>query len=181
MRYKILVVLLFFSFCVTYGNDRKPVELKNSSTAVGASLAGTFLPSLPLLACMGGRDVDGYIVTGSIVLSLSGFIIGPSAGHFYAENSARGYKSIGLRTVFTLVGAGAAISAISSAPDMEAGATIFIASGICILGSVAYDIFTCSNSVEKYNQSIRDQGGLYFSPEIDIQNESYGLSLSYRF
>jgi hypothetical protein len=185
MKYKILTVLLFLGFEI-YGNEIKPIELKNPSTAVGASLAGTLIPSLPLLACMAGRDVDGYAVVGSAVLSLSGFIIGPSAGHFYAGNSARGYTSMGLRTVFTLVGAGAALTGFGSLihedySSAKAGVTLAIASGICILGSAAYDILTCPQSVEKYNQSIRDQGGLYLTPEIDLTNESYGLSLSYRF
>jgi len=65
------------------------IELKYPGKAVGASLAGTLLPSLPLLACIGSQDVDGSAVTASIILSVSGFIIGPSAGHFYAGNSAR--------------------------------------------------------------------------------------------
>ena len=104
MKAKILVLLLLLSSSATYGNSIKPVELKSSSSAIGASLAGTLLPSLPLLACMGGHDVDVCMVAGSILLSTAGFVIGPSAGHFYAENSARGYQSIGLRTVFVLVG-----------------------------------------------------------------------------
>lgn len=186
MKYKILVLLMLFVFCVTYGNEIKPIELKNSSTAVGASLAGTLLPSLPLLASVTGRDVDGLAVTASIILSASGFVIGPSAGHFYAENSARGYASMGLRTVFAVVGVGGVLTGFANlcSEDYSAakdGATIAVASGICILGSAAYDILTCPQSVEKYNQSIRDQGGLYLTQEIDLTNESYGLSLSYRF
>jgi len=186
MKYQILVVLLFLGSCAIYGNDREPIELKNSGNAVGASLAGAFLPSLPLLACATGHDVDGYMVAGSVVLSLSGFIIGPSVGHFYAGNSARGKQSMGLRTVFALVGVGGTFMGLANLQHEDfdaakAGATIAIASGICILGSSAYDIITCPQSVEKYNQSIRDQGSLYFSPEIDLKNESYGLSISYRF
>lgn len=185
MKYKILIVLLFLSFAI-YGNGMKPVELKNPGTAVGASLAGTLLPSLPLLACATGHDVDGFVVVGSVVLSVSGLIIGPSAGHFYAENSARGQKSMGLRTVFALVGVGGVLTGLANlcSEDYSAakgGATIAVASGICILGSAAYDILTCPQSVEKYNQSIRNQGGLYLTPEMYLTNESYGLSLSYRF
>lgn len=185
MKYKILTVLLFLGFAI-YGNERELVELKDPGKAIGASLGGTLLPSLPLLACATGRDVDSYIVVGSIVLSLSGFIIGPSAGHFYAENSARGNISMGLRTVFALVGGAGVLTGFANlcSEDFGAakgGATIAVASGICILGSAAYDILTCPQSVEKYNQSIRNQGGLYLTPEIDLTNESYGLSLSYRF
>ena len=186
MKYKISVLSLFFAFCVIYGNDSKPVELKSSGNAVGRSLAATLLPSIPLLACMEAHDVNGYVALGSILLSVSGFVIGPSAGHFYAENSARGKQSIGLRTVFALVGAAGAFTGIANMmhEDFDAaktGATIAIASGICILGSAAYDISTCPQSVEKYNQSIRDQGSLYFSPEINLKEERYGLSLTYRF
>ena len=186
MKYKILVLLLFFSFCVTYGSDSKPVELKSSGNAVGASLAATLLPSIPFLLCMGTREDDGYMLAGSFVLSLSGFIVGPSAGHFYAENKGRGQQSMGLRTVFALVGVAGAFTGIANLTHEDfdaakAGATIAIASGICILGSAAYDVSTCPQSVEKYNQSIRDQGYLYFSPEINLKEERYGLSLSYRF
>jgi hypothetical protein len=185
MKYKILAVLLLGS-CVIYGNERGPVELKKPGDAVALSLAWTLLPSLPLLACMGGHNVDGNIAAGSILLSASGFVFGPSAGHFYAENSARGYKSIGIRTTFVLVGVAGTFMGFANLmhedySTAQTGATIAIASGICILGSAAYDIFTCPQSVEKYNQSIRGYGGLYFSPEIDIINESYGLSLAYRF
>ncbi|MBN1694390.1 hypothetical protein JW879_03205 [candidate division WOR-3 bacterium] len=186
MKYKILVLLLLFSFCVIYGNERESIELKNPGNAVGASLAGTLLPSMPLLLCMGTQESDGSIVAGSFILSLAGFVIGPSAGHFYAGNSSRAQKSMGLRTVFALVGGAGILTGFANLchEDFGAakgGAAIATISGICILGSAAYDISTCPQSVEKYNKSISDHGRLYFSPEINLKDESFGLSLSYRF
>lgn len=186
MKYKILAVLLFLSFCVTYGNERESLELKDPGKAVGRSMAWTLLPSLPLLACMVSDDVYTHVEVGCFILSLSGFVFGPSAGHFYAEDHTRGEKSIGLRLAIVGVGtAGSLTTFLFSTQEKDSrektAISIAVASGICILGSAAYDIFTCPQSVEKHNQSIRNQGGLYFSPEIDIKNESYGLSLSYRF
>jgi hypothetical protein len=184
MKYKTLVLLLFLSSSAVYGNGIKPVELKNSGVAVGYSIMSTTLPSVPFLLCAATGDVDGSM--GSFLLSVSGIIIGPSVGHFYAGNTSRGLKSTCFRAVSGgafLLSSGGILSVVNDASfgNVELYITIAIVSGLATVGSVVLDIWTCPSSVEKHNKLIREQSGLYFSPEIDIKDESYGFSLSYRF
>jgi len=184
MKYKILVLLMLFVFCISYAYETEFPELKNSTTAIGYSFCATVLPSVPLMLCGATGDVDGSL--GSFLLSVSGIIVGPSVGHFYAGNTSRGLKSIGFRAVsggaFILSSCGI-LSVVNdvSFGNVELYIGTAIVSGIATVGSVIFDIWTCPNSVEKYNRSVRDCRGFYLSPEIDIKDESYGLSISYRF
>jgi len=186
MRYKILVLLMLFVFCISYAYETEFPELKNSTTAVGYSFCATVLPSVPLMLCAGFDDGDESLAVGSFILTVSGIVIGPSAGHFYAGNTRRGFISAGFRTIsggaFLLSSCGI-LSVVNdvSFGNVELYIGIAIVSGIATVGSIVFDIWTCPNSVEKYNRSVRDYRGFYLSPEIDIKDESYGLSLSYRF
>lgn len=186
MKYKILVLLLLFVFCVTYGNEGEIPELKNPTTAVGYSFCSTILPSVPLILCAGFGDGNESLAVGSFILTVSGIIIGPSAGHFYAGNTKRGFMSAGFRAVSSgafIISGGALLGSVSGSRFGNEGtyAVIAIVSGVATVGSVIFDIWTCPNSVGKYNRSVQDYRGFYLSPEIDIKDESYGLSLSYRF
>ncbi len=186
MKYKILVFLMLFGFCVSYGYEGETLELKNSTEAVGFSILSTVLPSVPLMLCAGIGDVEESLVVESFILTVSGVIIGPSAGHFYAGNTARGFKSAGFRAIsggaFLLSSCGV-LSVVNDASfgNVELYFAFAIVSGIATVGSVLFDIWTCPSSVGKYNRSVRDYGGFYLAPEVDIKDESYGLSIGYRF
>jgi len=186
MKYKILVLANLLVSCFFYANEGEIPELKNSTEAVGFSILSTGLPSVPLMLCAGIGDVDESLEVGSFILAISGVILGPSAGHFYAGNTKRGFMSVGFRTVSTsafLLSSGGVLSIINDASfgNVELYIAIAIVSGVATVGSVMFDIWTCPNSVKKYNRSVLDYRGFYLSPEVDIEDESYGLSLTYRF
>jgi len=186
MRYKILVLLMLFVFCISYAYETEFPELKNSTTAVGYSFCVTVLPSVPLILCAGFDDGNESLAVGSFILTVSGIVIGPSAGHFYAGNTRRGFMSAGSRAISGgafILSSGALLGSVNGSRFGNEGtyAVIAIVSGLSTFGSIVFDIWTCPNSVEKYNRSVRDYRGFYLSPEIDIKDESYGLSLSYRF
>jgi hypothetical protein len=187
MKYKILVLLTLFVFYVPYNCGAEDLKLKNPAAATGYSLGATILLSIPtLISLYSSEKGELYVPVTSLALSLAGIIVGPSTGHFYAGNRRRAMSSIGFRSICVGVGAlSLSTGAAYMFTNMDGDPTLFFmvakASGIAIAGSALYDIFTCPLSVEKYNRSLLNQGGLYFSPEIDLNNESYGLSLSYRF
>ncbi len=189
MKYKISIVLLLFTFCVTYGNERKSLELKSSTTATAYSIGATFLSGIAFCICLDNGDYNDFLFRGSFLVSVSGIVVGPSVGHFYAGNTKRGLMSAGFRAISTgtfLWSSFGLLSVVSDVhdanfenEDLYLWGTII--SGAATFGSIVFDIWTCPNSVEKYNRSARDYRGFYLSPEIDIEHESYGLSLSYRF
>lgn len=186
MKFKIFALLILLVFCVTYAYEGEMPELKNSTTAALFSMGATFLPTIPFWISLNGGNYSESLLWGSFIISVSGIIIGPSAGHFYAGNKSRGLKSIGFRAVSSsafLLSSCGVLSVVNdvSFGNVELYIAIAIVSGVATVGSVVFDIWTCPNSVEKYNRSVRDYRGFYLSPEIDLTNESYGLSLSYRF
>ncbi len=166
--------------------DKGTPELKSTSTAVNYSIGATFLPSVPILVCMAMDDVPFSFAAGSFILSVSGFVVGLSAGHFYAGNRSRGMASIGFRSICAgagLVGCYGAMASLFSENWDNVGpfVTVAVISGVGILGFALFDIATCPKSVEKYNNSIRDHGGFHLTPEIDVKDKNYGLSLVYEF
>jgi hypothetical protein len=170
--------------CCGYGQN--PTGQKSSSTAISYSIGATILPSVPLMLCAWHGNPEESLIVGSFILSASGVIIGPSMGHFYAGNTGRGFKSIGFRTISGGAFFLSSLAFLSNVygenfEHVELYAAISIASGICTAGSILFDIFTCPSSVEKYNESILNHGGLYFTPEIDLSSKSYGIRLVYNF
>lgn len=182
MKGKILVFVMLFVFCVSYTSEGETMKLKSSTTAVSLSMGSTVLPSVPLLVCapMGGLNgALGPVCVGSCV---AGVIVGPSVGHFYAGNYMRGFASVALRTGVAGLGFLGVVETYSS--DIEGAIICTVIGGaacIAVLASGIYDIWTCPNSVEKYNRSVRGYGGLYLAPRINLTENSYGLTLGYSF
>jgi len=163
-----IVIIIVFLSGVLYPLEaqeaRKP---KSEVTAVLLSLGATVIPTR-----VGLRMRSEF----SLYLIGFGVFIGPSTGHFYANQWMRGMATVCQR-LFIILG-GAALS-----EDLEFGERVGIAllAGVFIIVSVLYDIGTAPASVRKYNESIGKTGEVYFVPKIDIKEESYGLSLVYCF
>ena len=128
------------------------------------------------------------------LLAVSGAIIGPDVGHFYAQQWSRGREragirftiglALGLSTVYLIGSAGAAGV---GAPTTESGISYeltmaaLIVSTCAYVGYTAWDIATVPGSVREHNTSIIKTGQLHFFPRLDIHNKRYGLSLVYHF
>lgn len=182
MKSKVLVFLMLFIFCLSYACQGEMVRLKSPATAMYWSLGSMVLPSVPLIVSSTVGQTHEFIGPTGVGLCVTGVIVGPSMGHFYAGNYRRGFASIGLRAGIVGLGFLGFVGAYSS--DVEgaiACAIICGATGIALLASGIYDIWTCPDAVEKYNQSVRGYGGLYLAPEINLTEKSYGLTLRYSF
>jgi hypothetical protein len=159
---------------------REIKKTKSETTALYWSLGATLIP-----IALGFKLEENVGDKAFIVVTL-GLIVGPSAGHFYAEQMKRGLKSTGLRlglSVITLIALGQASGSgggIYGYPSSGMG-IIALGAGIVAVGSAVYDIFTAPRSARKHNELIKKTGNVYFIPKIDIKEESCGLSVVYCF
>jgi hypothetical protein len=186
MKSKMMVFVMLFVFCLSYISEGKTFKLKDPTTAVYWSMGSMILPSVPLAVTSVVSETHAFFGATGVGLCIAGVIVGPSVGHFYAGNYMRGFASIGLRAGIAGLGFLVVVGVISSYGIDDIGAAIIGAAliggaGIGILASGIYDIWTCPDAVRKYNRSIRTQGGLYFAPEINLTENSYGLTLGYSF
>jgi len=184
MKCKVLFFLMLFVFCVSYTCEGETVKLKSPTTAAYWSMGSMLLPSLPLaVSSSAGGD---FMMPASIGLCITGVFVGPSMGHFYAGDYMRGFASFGLRA--GIAGAGflgiVKVYTTDADEEMEAAITCTVIAGVACIGILAsgiYDIWTAPDAAQKYNQSVRDHGGLHLSPEINLTEKSYGLRLGYSF
>jgi hypothetical protein len=185
MKYEVLPCFALFVFFVSSTCEGETANLKSPTTAVYWSMGSMVLPSVPLIVTSTVGETHEFLGATGIVLCITGVIVGPSAGHFYAGDYMRGFGGIGLRAGIAGLGFLGVVKTYTSDSDDMAkaiiGTVIAGTAGIGILASGIYDIWTCPDAVYKYNQSISNSGGLYLSPEINITEKSYGLTLGYSF
>ncbi len=182
MKRKMLVFVMLFVFCLSYTCGGETFKLKSPTTAASLSFCSMVLPSLPLVVCSSVDGMNGFVGPVCVGSCVSGVIVGPSVGHFYAGNYMRGFVSVGLRAGIAGLGFLGVVETYSS--DIGGAIICAVIGGvtcIALLASGIYDIWTCPDAVRKYNKSVRGYGGLYLAPEINIENESYGLTLGYSF
>ncbi len=159
--------------------EREQKELKSESTALLGSLTVTAAPVF-----IGAMSFSGNSEDFGLSLAFAGLLVGPSAGHFYANQTGRGLKGIGIRLAIAL-GTSYFISKSTEGhhPDetVMTGGLGVLGGGALILIHGIYDMCTTPSSVRKYNESLMEENSLRLVPEVDPFNESYGLSLVYGF
>jgi len=159
--------------------EREQKELKSESTALLGSLACTVAPLI-----LAGTLVSGNSEDFGLCIGFGSVVLGPSLGHFYAEQPGRGIRGIMIRTSIV---AGATGFGYLATRDSDPDSRGFTVMGAILLGGLlscahgVYDICTTPSSVRKYNESLRYEAGLKLVPETDPLNEAYGLSLVYGF
>lgn len=177
---KIIAIIIIFVFLlgILYPIETQAVKKpKSENTAILLSLGATIIPC----------TVGWFTHPTSLIIGFGmGTILGPSVGHFYAEQSGHALWGIGIRAL----GIGAGIATMRAGYGKK---TIFdepensglVLTGLGLLGVTGvymlYDIFEASSSVRKYNESIKKTDNVYFVPKIDLKEENYGLSLVYYF
>ena len=122
---------------------------RSELTALLSSALGTGIPGVGALAASRtANDVP------EAVLFLTGYMIGPSIGHFYSGRAGRAFAGIGIRGV-ALVGSvlGFAYSFDESGPGRGSG--LLIASLLVGAGSVLYDIVDAPHSARVHNERVR--------------------------
>jgi hypothetical protein len=75
--------------------ERQP-EFKSPQNALFLSLGGTLIPSVigASFIISGNRHDDMPLLITGIALPATGWVFGPSAGHFYAKQISKGWKGL---------------------------------------------------------------------------------------
>ena len=184
MRKNIAIIIFVFLLGILYPVHAQEMKKpKSEKTASALSLGATVIPCLPSIIIRRGGESPWDVIQFCVITTA--IIVGPSIGHFYAGQRERGLKSAGLRLGLGLL----EIYTLSNSFEtrgLETEFNIFpllagSALGIGLITSAIIDIVTAPASARKYNSSIRNRGNIYFVPEIDLKEDSYGLSLVYCF
>ncbi len=118
-----------------------------------------------------------YSAGGTLLLTplLIGPVVGPSFGHFYADNNTRAWRGIGLR--FAELGLAGIFGLIYlGPPNMETWA--LTATRVSFYGMFVhalYDIVTAWHATKDYNESIGARAQL--TPTVGPQGKQIGLTL----
>lgn len=190
----ILINILLF-LTVLHSTEISDVkEPKSSTTGILWSIGSTLIPiGIGSLAWLGAESInnDALLWTGGL-LAVSGAVVGPDIGHFYAHKWSRGRERAGIRFTIGLALGLSTGYLIASAGTAGVGAETNqieynLIMGTIILSGCAYsvytiwDIATVPRSVREYNESIIETNKLHIIPRFDITSERYGLSLVYTF
>jgi hypothetical protein len=151
--------------------------MKSESTATTYSIGGTVVPILAgaAVASVDTRDTGGG---GAAVLILSGYIAGPSAGHFYAGRPGRALLGVGIRSA-ALVGVA---YALTDALDEEGDSSPLFGT-VCLLGGVSsmlIDMGDAAKSARIHNEKIRQQRASLL-PAMIGQRRAPGVRLDVAF
>jgi hypothetical protein len=156
------------------------VETKTGKSPTRAqlySLGGTLVPVVL------GAAVDKERDDVRVPLWIAGILVGPSVGHFYAENISQALTGMGLRlgggALGVLGGAAVLDAALGGDSSGEGGAALILAGGLTILISGGYDIFTADDAAREYNAA----HGLnaQVAPTVGPCGEQAGLALRVSF
>ncbi|MDH4212123.1 MAG: hypothetical protein OEV79_11820 [candidate division WOR-3 bacterium] len=187
----LLLPLLLYSSEISLAE--KP---KSSTTGVLLSIGSTVVPvglGCLIYGAAASKGNDTFMWCGGL-LAASGAILGPDAGHFYAQQWSKGGERAGIRFTiglammlsasYLVVGGiagslGASTSEDGTAHDLSY--SILILSTAAYVGYTVWDIATVPGSVREYNSSITKSDQLNFCPYLDVPNGKYGLSLVYNF
>lgn len=174
-----ILIIAFVGFCSVRAQDLPAPDdprIKSEGLAVGLALGTTIIP----IAIGYSTDFDDYWW-----LAASGFVIGPSTGHFYAGQWGRGVATAGVRA--GLLAAGVYFSRLMWVDVFFGGssgsgnAVLAVTSFLGAFGLALYDLATTEASVRRYNDALNASSRLQFVPYFGAKNKGYGLSFVYRF
>jgi hypothetical protein len=151
---------------------------KSLLNAYGWMLLGTAIPVAAATAIpMDGSSGDASAVTKSL-LFFGGFIIGPSAGQFYAGSYGRGALAVAVRTAgFAMVLRAMSLSepmfcvmcgesdGSDGSDDSMVGAW-FVGGIVVYAGGLVYSMFDQEKAVERYNAKLRGNGAFGWTPTL---------------
>ena len=91
-----------------------------------------------------------------IPLWIFGAFIGPSLGHFYADNTSHALTGISIRLgggALGVLGFGVALNASLEGNSGGGGTALFYAGALTDLVSAGYDIFKADDAAREYNEA----------------------------
>jgi hypothetical protein len=149
---------------------------KSEAVAVGLSLGATVIPIALVYGTV--HDENSYW---SLLPAITGLVIGPSIGHFYAEQWGHGFKTVGVRLGICVLGyTGMTLDRRSNANFWDAFHNELLVGTIAagaLIGHALWDIAQAEKSAYKYNESIKIQ----IQPDINLKEKRYGIGFVYRF
>lgn len=168
---KNVVVIAFILVLLSAGTNFLEAQQKSTALALGLSIG------VPVVGCLTTAALEAWMPF-MIILA-----IGPSAGHFYAEQWSTGFVFTGLRTatlgVSTILAISELLGTYGETGDplfgFLRGADVFaVGFTVCCVIAVVDWAFVPS-SVRKWNERLQ------FKPEIDLNKKRYGVGFVYRF
>jgi len=163
--YTLVTFLLFSAVQANAQNTVKvnigPDGMKSASQARSIALTNTVMPIGVGLGSVALFSNDNIQTVGA-GLAVYGLIMGPSTGNFYAEDYPRGVVGMGVRAIgaYLMVDATREIFGNEFADalkiddqDVSLTDTKILIGELLVLGSVVYNIWSSSRSVEEYNSS----------------------------
>jgi len=136
-------------------------SMRSGTTAFLHSFGGTAIPiAMGVFASTRNQDSGG--AGGFLVVS--GYLFGPSMGHFYAGRSGRAFKGVGIR-IASLVGVAAAAALSWNKTPSDSGGEAGLAIACAGLGAIdaVVDIASASHSARVHNEEVR-QSRLRLAP-----------------
>jgi len=117
-----------------------------------------------------------------IPLWIFGAFVGPSLGHFYADNTGQALAGIGIRLgggALSVLGFGVALNARLEGNSGGGGTALFYAGVLTSLVSAGYDIFTADDAARDYNEA---HGlSVQAAPTVGPRGDQVGLALQVSF
>ncbi len=187
MKGIVAVLAVFVSAWILYAdadNDSLGIKdvpgQKSEVVAVGLSLAAT---AIPITAGFLVESDENNVAVWTLMVP--GIIVGPSVGHFYANQWRRGLITTGVRLGILGAGIIAFNVAVSDDEDSwdEFGDALSVG-GITIIALTVhalYDIAVAQESTKKYNESLKTSGKAFIIPRIDPKDNRCGVSFVYCF
>lgn len=121
------------------------IQRKSGGKALALSLFGTLLP-----VAMGALSASGDGSDAGAVLAVTGVVLGPSLGHFYAERPVYATGMAVLRGGAVV----AALSGTSCETNCDNRAALSVLTGLVALVSVYVDIATAPGAVRARNRRL---------------------------
>ena len=146
---------------------------KSPLIAYGLALGGTFIPvaigtGLLFKRAADKKNDDQLAVSDSpydksmpAIVILTGWIIGPSLGQFYAGSPGQGSLGILIRGIPTVL---VAASLANNDDDLQNGLIEITLASACVIGGSIYSFIDTKFAVRRYNKSQEQHWG--FAPEF---------------
>jgi len=177
-------IAIGFALILACVPPRAQAQRPSESAALGRSLWGTIVPigvGWAILASSNGPDQNGATAAVGGLSFTGGLVVGPSLGYFYAGQSGRAWRGIGLRVLGlgTLIGAAAA-SWDCYGNECETARAVALVGSVVTLGSAIYDIASVRGAVRRRNE--RAQGvSVRVAPTYYSRRRAAGVALQVTF
>ena len=170
MKYVVIIIITIFLTQRLYSAQPDTVPKvqylgtpKSEALAVGLSLGATVIPIAVVYGTADDENSYWFLLP-----AFTGIVMGPSMGHFYAEQWGHGFRTVGVRLGICALGCMGMGLAAGTGGEIALGA---------LVAHALWDIAQAEKSAYKYNENIT----IRIQPEINLKEKRYGIGFVYRF